>query len=314
MTPQEAHSFLSNARAAGRLATGYLVVGDLRGQALECAELVLRDLFPGEADVKTHPDVHWLEPEKKSRIISVEAVNERLVDPLASTSYAGGWKVGVIAGADCLNTSSSNAFLKTLEEPTPKTLFLLLTDAPERILPTIRSRCQRIDLDDARSRGLDEPWRSRVINALADPALADGVAKAALAARLAGILAELREKAEELVDADEEEASAGASAEVSKEAHEARISARYREYRRDFLHTLMGWFRDLLAVKAGGTGMPLVNEGSRETLRARAAYLTLAQCLYAVEAVEELDVSMSRNLKEDALLAFFADRVAFGCV
>ena len=45
-----------------------------------------------------------------------------------------------------MNDESANAFLKSLEEPTPQTMFLLLTDRPDAILPTIVSRCQRIDL------------------------------------------------------------------------------------------------------------------------------------------------------------------------
>lgn len=67
---------------------------------------------------------------------------------LSDTAFAGGWKVVVLAGADRLTNEAANAFLKMLEEPPPKTLILLLTDAPQALLPTIRSRCQRIDLDE----------------------------------------------------------------------------------------------------------------------------------------------------------------------
>lgn len=144
-----AYSLISRAIECGKAATGYLIVGDVRGNASELAELVLRKLFPGAVEQvanRTHPDIVWLEPEGKSRIIKVESVRERLVEPMNATSFSGGWKVGVVCGADRMREEAANAFLKTLEEPTPKTMFLLLTDAPDAILPTIVSRTQRIEL------------------------------------------------------------------------------------------------------------------------------------------------------------------------
>ena len=145
-----AYSLISHAIDCGKAATGYLIVGDVRGNASELAELILKKLFPGageQVERRTHPDVVWLEPEGKARIVKVESVRDRLVEPMNATSFSGGWKVGVVCGADRMREEAANAFLKTLEEPTPKTMFLLLTDAPDAILPTIISRTQRIDLE-----------------------------------------------------------------------------------------------------------------------------------------------------------------------
>jgi DNA polymerase-3 subunit delta' len=61
------------------------------------------------------------------------------------SSQFGGWQIAVIDPADAMNAAAANALLKTLEEPTPQTLLLLLADAPWRLPQTIRSRCQRID-------------------------------------------------------------------------------------------------------------------------------------------------------------------------
>ena len=149
MDVAEAHALISNAIDAGRAAHGYLIVGGVKGNAAELAALVLRKLFPDELaqlEAGTHPDVVTLEPEGKARIISVDSMRERIVEPMSATSFSGGWKVGVISGADRLRAESANAFLKSLEEPPPKTMYLLLTDQPDAILPTIVSRTQRIDL------------------------------------------------------------------------------------------------------------------------------------------------------------------------
>lgn len=149
MEISEARSLISSAVTRGRAASGYLVCGDLRMQCAPLATAVLKELFPGQEskiDEKAHPDIVFLEPEGKARIISVDAVRERVVGPMSETSFSGGWKAAVIYGADRMRQEAANAFLKTLEEPPAKTMFLLLTDAPEAILPTIASRSQRIDL------------------------------------------------------------------------------------------------------------------------------------------------------------------------
>ena len=149
MEVDEAYSLISHAIDTGRAAHGYLIVGDLKGGCDALADRILRKLFPNELvqiDAQSHPDVARLEPEGAKRIIRVESMRERIVEPMSLAAFSGGWKVGVIVGADRMEAPSANAFLKSLEEPTPKTLYLMLTDQPDAILPTIVSRSQRIDL------------------------------------------------------------------------------------------------------------------------------------------------------------------------
>jgi len=62
------------------------------------------------------------------------------------TSGAGGWRVAIVDTADDMNPNAANALLKMLEEPPSNAMLLLLTNAPGRLLPTIRSRCQRLQL------------------------------------------------------------------------------------------------------------------------------------------------------------------------
>ncbi len=293
MELDSAHALIAKAIGDGRPAHGYLVVGGVRGMALELAKAVLRDLFPGVDDegLRTHPDIHWLFPEMKSRIVSVEAVHSKFVDPMEQTSYSGGWKVGVLVGADRLNAAGANAFLKTLEEPPERTLFLLLTDAPEQLLPTIISRCQRIDLPDAREHRLADPWRANVIGTLSDPGLADPTAagtlkKAQAAERLAGVLEELKKKAEGEI-ATELEASEQEGSEVSEAEELALVSSRYREYRRDFLFTVMDFFAGRMRAAPGFV-----------------AYRN-------IDAVEDMARSFDRNMNELAVLSLFMDRVRF---
>ena len=293
MELDSAHALIAKAIDEGRTAHGYLVVGGVRGMALDLARAVLHHLFPGVGDegLMAHPDIHWLYPEKKTRIVSVESIHAKFIDPMAQTAYSGGWKVGVLVGADRLNPTSANAFLKTLEEPPDRTLFLLLTDAPEQLLPTIVSRCQRIDLADAREHQLADPWRTNVLGVLSNPDLADATTvgtlrKAEAAELLAGVLESLKDKAEKEIAA-ELSAAPQEGAELSEAEENALVSSRYREYRRDFLFTVMDFFAKRMRAAPG-----------------YAAYRN-------VEAVEEMARSFDRNMNEAAVLSFFMDRVSF---
>jgi DNA polymerase-3 subunit delta' len=90
-----------------------------------------------------HPDLARLEPLEESRQIRIEQVRE-LSAELALTSHQGGYKVAIISPADALNRAAANALLKTLEEPTPRTLLILVATQPSRLPATLLSRCQRI--------------------------------------------------------------------------------------------------------------------------------------------------------------------------
>lgn len=93
----------------------------------------------------THPDFQWVEPEEKGKQIKVQQIRG-LADFVGTHAQQGGYRVIVIAPAEAMNIAASNALLKGLEEPGEDTLFLLITDRPGQILPTIKSRCQRVFL------------------------------------------------------------------------------------------------------------------------------------------------------------------------
>jgi len=199
MTVSDAFTLVGRAIDSGHAAHGYLVCGDLKGDCMELAGLILRKLFPGELsqiEGRSHPDVTYLEPEGKSRTIHTDSMRDRLIAPMSTTAFSGGWKVGVIVGADRMETAAANSFLKLLEEPTPRTLFLLLTDRPDSILPTIVSRTQRIDLPVPP--GILEGEAYDAIAAVFSAKGLEGVYRKDLAARrLAELLGELKDAAED---------------------------------------------------------------------------------------------------------------------
>jgi len=88
-----------------------------------------------------------LHPET-GKLMTVLPVDEirRLANFFGLTSGAGGWRVAIVDPADDMNDNAANALLKLLEEPPPRAMLLLISHAPGRLLPTIRSRCQRLNL------------------------------------------------------------------------------------------------------------------------------------------------------------------------
>lgn len=151
--------------ARGRLGHAYLLTGEdpdaLQAMAEELAAVALG------SPVEENPDFYRLRPESKSRRITVEQVRQ-LEKSLYLKVFRAPRKVAVIQEAErmCLGQAeAANAFLKTLEEPPNQTLLLLTSSRPSLVLPTILSRCLRLDRlelagdrDESDHRPLLEAW------------------------------------------------------------------------------------------------------------------------------------------------------------
>ena len=163
----EAQARLATALAAGRLTHGLLLHGprgvgkEVFASALAAALFCVRrgPAFAacGECPecqlsrAGSHPDLHWVtllkdaKGEKDKKAIGVDQVRD-LSDALAMTSMRSGYRVAVLVPAETMTTAAQNALLKTLEEPAARTVLVLVTARPSGLLPTLRSRCQRIEI------------------------------------------------------------------------------------------------------------------------------------------------------------------------
>jgi DNA polymerase-3 subunit delta' len=202
----------------GRLASTFLFVGPagigkrtfaLRlAQALLCETHAEQDLQPcghcpacQQVDALSHPDLEIIRKPPDKSFIPIELFigdrehrrREGLCHNLALKPFRGRRKVAVIDDADFLNQEGANCLLKTLEEPPPNSVLILIGTSEQKQLPTIRSRCQVI-----RFQPLAE---SLVLQLLVSTGLASGADQAQRLAALAdGSLAKALELAEEQLD------------------------------------------------------------------------------------------------------------------
>lgn len=90
-----------------------------------------------------HPDLHLVYPEPDKRTVGIDAIRE-LSEVLSMKGFRGAAKAAIIEPAEAMTPAAANALLKTLEEPAAQTYLFLVSHQPDRLLPTIRSRCQTL--------------------------------------------------------------------------------------------------------------------------------------------------------------------------
>ena len=109
-------------------------------------------------------DTKFVGTDAEKTTISIEDIRE-LKNSISRTVFQGPYKLVVIDNAHQMTQEATNAFLKTLEEPTPKTLLFLITDQPKQLPETIRSRCHEIRFLPHDKSTVEEFLRNKKLNA-----------------------------------------------------------------------------------------------------------------------------------------------------
>jgi len=243
-----------------------------------------------------HADIQWVEPVLKSRRISIEQMLE-VNSRLARSSYSGGWKAAVLLHADRMTDEAANAFLKTLEEPSGRTILFLVTDTIEDCLPTILSRCHRVALQRGERPGT-AVWMDDLLafmRTLPSGGCAEG---AAHAAELAALIDRERKRIEQ----EMEDRPADDDSKKSKEIFEARVSAALRRERSEMLRQLALWQRDILFASQGLGDEAFHFRGDAESIRRQAQDITWTSARARVQAVEDMSRRLEQNLNPITVL------------
>lgn len=182
--------------AAARPAHAYLLVGPRGSGVEEAARCFAAELIGAADDPRVprgrHPDVVEFRPAASTYSVERD-VRTAILPAVHASPVEGDRKCVLLLEADRMNPESANTLLKSIEEPPGRTVFVLVAESAGEVLPTIRSRCQRIDFGSIPSRVLEAELVCRGVApgvAATGVALAGGRLDRALA--LTGPLASLR--------------------------------------------------------------------------------------------------------------------------
>lgn len=312
---------LGRARDNGRLGHAYLITGPKEARHEEFASSVL-DLVTGQKQRNLEgwegQGAYVLRPQSKSRQIKIGKIDDdgpgtmrhflRSMYQTASDSI--GMKLGVIVDAECMNVQAQNAFLKTLEEPPPRTLLLLLTSHPERLLATTRSRVIEIGLMPPSGARIFTEHENKLLIVLGKHASrGSGTLSGALAlkADFEGILEELRDdlkkRHEEEFERETEhygKTTDGSWLKQREEQVEAAIEADYIQQRSALMDLLLSWFGDVARQQAGAENLDLPKH---QTMTAPlAAKWEPAEVAKRIRILRQLESHLHTNVNESLAL------------
>lgn len=305
-----AHAYMFSGHDIDELET----IARTLAKTLNCLEPLMRNNVPVDccdtcaACVKVekmaHPDVYWVRPESRSRVIRIDQIRE-LMRELGLKPAQAQYKLGILVGADRLNVESANAFLKTLEEPPGKSVLILLTTDPQRVLDTIASRCIRLSF----GAGVRVPDAARV-DWLAEFGACAVAARESLFGRykligfVMGKLAKFRNEIEANLKELSPLAQYDQSAELEPELREkwrkeldAAIEAAYRQKRAALVADLQVWFRDawLQTLRVDRRLLSLPERCGTGRIAER---LTPSQALENLRTLEQLQWLLNSNVQE----------------
>jgi DNA polymerase-3 subunit delta' len=313
---------LQRSLASGRLGHAYLFSGDTleeletlartlaktlncqnpvntSGVATDCCD---ECLSCRKIENETHGDIHWARPESKSRIITIDQTRE-LTREIQLKPTEAQFKVAVIVGADRLNAQAANAFLKTLEEPPAKSVLILLTTEPSRILETILSRCLRLNFSSETSRPLaaEHAYWLQQFSSAASAEQKSLFGRYRLLDSLLQRLGTIRAQVDEALTARSPlEKYSEAEKDLREKWEEeltAAIEAEYRRRRAEVLRLLQWWLRDVwlhtLAVGEKLLHLPQI-AGADEVARR----LTPFQAQENLQVLEQTQRLLHSNVQE----------------
>ena len=324
LTAGMAFELLEGAHRRERLAHAFLISGPTGSGKRELAARIIAMLAPADepglfADSDESPApagldelegefVRIVRPRSKSRRITIKEIRalERSIHLAAPDNV---WKVGIIVDADRMFDEPANAFLKTLEEPPPGCLLLLLTANADVLLPTIRSRCVEIVL---RSTGRYEVMEKEEVEAFSSvlarcSARRDVRGALLLKTTFESLLAGRKEEIERAnKEALKEEADAYKKATegdwlVEREKfYEAVSASEYLAIRAALLDWLIAWLGDAVRQKIGVTELDFPEHAKETCLFAESQ--ELHALLGKIDALQELRDLLNTNVSEGLAL------------
>ncbi len=220
----------------------------ISGVATDCCDACFK--LQKNRKQKITPTSAWARPESKSRIITIDQTRA-LMQQIQLKPAEAQFKVAIIAGADRLNMQAANAFLKTLEEPPARSVLILLSTAPSRILETILSRCLRLNFSTeiARTLSAEQSYWLQQFSSTAATEQKSLFGRYRLLDSLLHRLGAIRTQVDETLSARSPLEKYDDAEKNLREKWEdeltAAVEAEYRRQRAEVLLLLQWWLRDI---------------------------------------------------------------------
>ncbi len=249
-----------------------------------------------------HPDISWVRPESKSRIITIDQMRD-LMQTVNLKATAAEYKVGIIVAADRLNIQAANAFLKTLEEPPPKSTLILLTTESSRLLETIISRCLRLNFaGEAAHFSKDQVAWLSAFGDMAAKADRNLLARYRLLGLIMKRLTEQKEIIEKALTArsplERYDDLDPKMREKLEDELTAAVESEYRRQRAELISALQWWLRDVwLQTLVGGADM-LCFPDLLATAKTIAQRISTTDALENIQHMDRLLRQLNSNVQE----------------
>lgn len=247
---------------------------------------------------KNHPDIIVVNHEKPGSI-SIDEIREQVIHDVAIKPYCSPHKIYIIADADLMTPQAQNALLKTIEEPPEYAVILLLTSNIDGLLPTIQSRCVRLDLkvvdDSLVKKYLMERLHIPDYQAEVDASFAQGsIGKAKEAATSEEFSNMTRNALKILKYAN--------TMEVYELADEIKNLSTEKQNINDYLDLFQFWFRDVLMFKATREIDNLVFKQEINFIKEQAKERSYENLEKILEALDKTKVRLRANVNFELAL------------
>ncbi len=246
VTGKVSHSYI----LTGEAGAGKKMVAATFAAALECEqggpEPCMKCDSCKKAMGKNHPDIITVTHEKDN-LITVDEIRDQVVNDVFIKPYSSRYKIYIIPDGQLMNEQAQNALLKTIEEPPEYAVIMILTNNIDSLLPTIRSRCVRLDLklvDDALIKEyLMEHLHIPDYEAELDASIAQGSVGRAQEAATSARFQEITESALYILKNTD-------TMEIYELTDAVKKLAGEKQNIEDYLDIFQFWFRDVLMFKA----------------------------------------------------------------
>ena len=247
---------------------------------------------------KNHPDIIMVKHEKPNTI-SIDEIREQVVNDVDIKPYSSPHKIYIIPDAEIMTPQAQNALLKTIEEPPEYAVIMLLTSNIDGLLPTIRSRCVRLDLkvvdDGLVKKYLMEHLHIPDYQAEIDASFAHGSIGKAKEAATSQEFADITQKALKILKyADSMELYELTEAIKNLSSEKQKINY--------YLYIFQFWFRDVLMFKATREIDNLVFKQEINYIREQASQRSYENLEKILEALDKTKVRLRANVNTELAL------------